>query len=382
MPKYIWQKQAWPNYTWDAKALIQPLGACRFQQGALLTKMEDLNFDAVKWARAEILTAEALNTSAIENLSIDPGAVRSSVAIRLGLPTADLPPAQKNRDAEGIVQVLLDAAENHRNPLTMKRLYGWHAALFPTGYSGLIKISVGRWRTDKNGPMKVVSGPAGNEITHYMAPPASRVSAEMKRFIAWWKRPPKPLDGILRSGIAHLWFVQIHPFDHGNGRITRALSEMALSQDENIPTRFYSLSSQIQHDINDYYDILNSTGRGNSDITKWLDWYLRCMARAIVASESLLQRVMDAARFWKRHAQTQMNAAQKKAVERLLDKGRGGFEGGLNNRKYRNMNRASRAKAQRDLADLVKKGMLLKNPGGGRSISYDLNWKRIRGTAD
>lgn len=377
MSKYLWQNKRWPNYTWDANVLIPLLGDCRYRQGVIFAKMGDLGFEALKQTRAEILIEEALKTSAIENLKIDPNAVRSSVAKRLGLPIAGLPEPERNRDADGIVRVLLDATENFGDRLTQKRLCGWQAALFPTGYSGIYKIEVGRWRTDKNGPMKVVSGPMGHETTHYVAPPADRVVLEMKQFLSWWKSPPAASDGILRSAIAHLWFVQIHPFADGNGRIARALSEMAMSQDENSSTRFYSLSSQIQRDVNDYYGVLETTSKGNGDITRWLEWYLRCMVKAMDRSGALLKIVLYTARFWALYAQTRLNDAQKKAIERILDKGPGGFEGGLNNRKYCNMNHTSRAKAQRDLADLVKKGILLKNPGGGRSVSYDLNWGSI-----
>ena len=304
--------------------------------------------------------------------------MRSSVARRLGLPSAGLPEINEPL-ADAVVEILLDATQNHESRLTAERLFGWQAALFPTGYSGIHRIQVAAWRDDRKGPMQVVSGPMGREKVHYQAPPANRLKDEMKRFFRWWEKGRKEMDGILRAGAAHLWFVAVHPFDDGNGRIARAITDMALAQDENLATRCYSLSSQIMAERDAYYEVLERTNKQDGDITQWLKWFLACMSRAILSSNRLLSNVMQKARFWQRHAQTDLNDRQRKALNRLLDAGPGGFEGGLTNRKYAGMTHISRATTQRELADLVKKGILLQNPGGGRSASYDLIWDEIQG---
>ncbi len=371
--QYIWQQPSWPEFCWDNAALLKQIGICRFQQGSLLTQMKDLGFDVSQQARAEVLIEEALKTSEIEGEHLDPKAVRSSVAQRLGLPTAGMA-SIKNQQADGVVQILLDATQDFKQTLTPERLFGWHAALFPTGYSGMHKIKVASWRDDRNGPMKVVSGPIGREQTHYEAPPAERLANEMNRFFCWWEESRKEMDGLLRAGMAHLWFVAVHPFEDGNGRVARALTEMALAQDENLSTRYYSLSSQVMAEREDYYKILDRTNKGEGDITDWMKWFLECMSRAILSSNRRLSNVMLKARFWRYYAQTKLKERQSKVINRLLDAGPGGFEGGLTNRKYAGMTHVSRATAQRELADLVQKGILRPNPGGGRSTSYDLCW--------
>ena len=376
--RYIWQYPSWPKFHWDSTALLKFLGDCRFQQGSLLTQMHELGFEVQQQARAEVLIEEALKTSEIEGVRLNTQAVRSSVARRLGLPSAGLPEINEPL-ADAVVEILLDATQNHEGRLTAERLFGWHAALFPTGYSGIHRIQVAAWRDDRKGPMQVVSGPMGREKVHYQAPPANRLKDEMKRFFRWWEKGRKEMDGILRAGAAHLWFVAVHPFDDGNGRIARAITDMALAQDENLATRCYSLSSQIMAERDAYYEVLERINKQDNDITQWLKWFLACMSRAILSSNRLLANVMQKARFWKRHAQTALNDRQRKALNRLLDAGPGGFEGGLTNRKYAGMTHVSRATAQRELADLVKKGILLKNPGGGRSVSYDLGWDKIQG---
>ena len=262
-------------------------------------------------------------------------------------------------------------------PLTAERLFGWHAALFPTGYSGMHKIQVAAWRDDHLGPMQVVSGPLGRETVHYEAPPAGRVEEEIKKLFKWWNHEGSGMDGILRAGVAHLWFVAIHPFDDGNGRIARTMTDMALAQDEKLAGRYYSLSSQIMAERDDYYDVLEHTNKRDGDITRWLKWFLECMARAISSSSSLRSLVMQKTRFWQLYSQTDLNQRHRKALNRLLDEGPGGFAGGLTNRKYAGMNHVSRATAQRELAGLVEKGILLRNPGAGRSTSYDLNWNEL-----
>lgn len=376
--QYIWQQPSWPEFRWDNATLLKQIGICRFQQGSLLIQMKDLGFDVRQQARAEVLIEEALKTSEIEGERLDPNAVRSSVAQRLGLPTVGMV-SIKNQQADGVVQILLDATQNFKRTLTPERLFGWNAALFPTGYSGMHKIKVASWRDDRNGPMKVVSGPIGREKIHYQAPPAKRLADEMNRFFCWWEDSREEMDGILRGGMAHLWFVAVHPFEDGNGRVARALTEMALAQDENLSTRYYSLSSQIMAEREDYYRILERTNKGEGDINDWMKWFLGCMSRAILSSNKLLANVMLKARFWKHYAQTNIKERQSKVLNRLLDDGPGGFEGGLTNRKYAGMTHVSRATAQRELSDLVQKGILRPNPGGGRSTSYDLCWDEFSG---
>ena len=376
-PHYIWQYQSWPEFKWDSTLLLKPLGDCRFQQGSLLSQMRDLGFEVQQQARAEVLIEEALKTSEIEGVRLDSRAVRSSVARRLGLPSVGLP-VVNDPLVDGVVEILLDATQNHGQKLTANRMFGWHAALFPTGYSGMHKIRVAAWRDDRKGPMQVVSGPMGREKVHYQAPPAERLKEEMKRFFSWWDKSRNETDGILRAGVAHLWFAAVHPFDDGNGRMARTITDMALAQDEDLATRCYSLSSQIMAERDAYYKVLEHTNKRDGDITPWLVWFLECVSRAILSSNRLLSNVMQKAHFWKRYAQTNLNHRQRKALNRLLDAGPEGFEGGLTNRKYAGMTHVSRATAQRELADLVKKGILRPNPGAGRSASYALAWDKFR----
>jgi Fic family protein len=318
------------------------------------------------------LTEEAVKTAAIEGESLDRGSVRSSVARRLGLPTAGLPPAPRHVD--GLVEVLLDATLSYNLPMTAERLKGWQAALFPTGYSGLHRIRVGDWRATGE-PMQVVSGPVGHEKVHYEAPSGERVQAEMTRFLDWWDDPPAGMDGLVRAGVAHFWFVTVHPFEDGNGRLARALTDMALAQDEKLSARFYSLSSQVMAEREAYYAILEKTQQGDGDITAWLEWFLGCFERAVAGSETLLAGVLLKARFWQRHAGVNLTDRQRKVLNRLLDAGPGGFEGGMTTRKYASLTGVSKATAQRELADLVDQGLLRPNPGGGRSVSYDVAWE-------
>jgi Fic family protein len=336
--------------------------------------MRELGLEVRQQARAEVLIEEALKTSEIEGEQLDPNAVRSSVVRRLGLSTAGLCEV-KNQHADGVVEILLDATLGYAKELTAERLFGWHAALFPTGYSGLHKIRVASWRNNRNGSMRIVSGPIGRENVHYEAPPAELIGHEMKRYLDWWEKGCHDLDGLLRAAVSHLWFVAIHPFEDGNGRIARTLTEMALAQDESLDTRFYSLSSQIMADRESYYQVLERTNKGNGDITEWILWFLGCMSRAILRSNDLLTNVMQKSRFWHRHAQTELNDRQRKVLNRLLDAGPDGFEGGMTNRKYAGIAHVSRATAQRELADLIEKGVLRTNSGGGRSVSYSLCWE-------
>ncbi len=372
--EYIWQNTSWPNYTWNSDLLLKLLGDVRFNQGSLIAQIRELGFDIQQIARADVLVEEALKTSAIEGETLDPDAVRSSVGRQLGIPDAGLKSVQDQK-ADGLIQILLDATNNHSKKLSFDRLFAWHAALFPTGFSGMMKINVEKWRDDKQGPTQLISGPVGNKKIHFEAPPAHLLETEMKAFISWVNKKTN-MDGIIKAALTHLWFITIHPFDDGNGRIARTLTDMLLARDENNPKRFYSLSSQIMAERNDYYDILNSTQKGDLDITPWLDWFLKCMNRAILSSNSLLEKILGKARFWKAFAQTKLNDRQTKVINRLLDAGPEGFTGGLKNKKYMGMAHTSRATAQRELSDLVQKGILIKLPGGGRSSSYDLDWSR------
>jgi len=372
--KYIWQIKSWPNLKWDSAKLLKPLGNIRFSQGSLISQIKELGFEIQQTVRADVLVEEALKTSAIEGEKLDPDAVRSSVGRRLGLPDAGLK-VIRDQKAEGLVEILLDATINYSKKMTLERIWGWHAALFPTGYSGMVKISVGQWRDYVKGPMQVVSGPIGQEKVHFEAPPAKKLDKEMQAFISWINTEDQ-LDGIIRAGLAHIWFVTIHPFDDGNGRIARTLTDMLLARDENNPKRFYSLSSQIMAERSEYYEILKSTQAGTGDITEWLKWFLECMNRAILNSNTLLKKVMTKARFWHEFAQIRLHERQTKVINRLLDEGAEGFEGGLKNKKYMGIAHTSRATAQRELADLVNKGILIKMPGGGRSASYDLDWEK------
>lgn len=366
--KYVWQQSAWPNFTWDGDALLLPLGRTRKAQGRLLAEAENFGLEL----QAEMLTEDAVTTAAIEGQRLDPDSVRSSVARRLGLPTAGLPPIE--REPDGLVQVLIDATAKHGEALDGERLRAWHAALFPTGYSGLQPITIGAWRSASGDPMQVVSGPAGKEKVHFEAPPAELVDQEMARLFIWWRNSASRLDGLVRSAVAHLWFVTIHPFEDGNGRIARAIADMALAQDERTGRRLYSLSAQVGRERDAYYYSLERAQRGRGDVTEWVLWFLECLERAILRSEEQVHVAVLKGRFWQRCGEVSLNDRQRKVLNRLLDAGPGGFEGGLTTRKYRGLTKTSQATAKRDIADLVDTGILQRNPGGGRSASYDLVW--------
>lgn len=357
--------------TWKSEALLSVLGQARLAQGIFLGRVKRLGFELGGEARVDILTEEAIKTSAIEGERLDPQAVRSSVARHLGLPSAGLGPA--TRSVDGLIEVLLNATQSYQKSLTAERLKGWHAALFPTGYSGLYKIRVGEWRGKE--PMRVVSGPVGREKIHYEAPPGERVGREMRQFLSWWSSDSKETDGLIRAGLAHFYFVSIHPFEDGNGRIARALTDMALAQDEKLEVRYYSLSSQIMEEREEYYQILERSSKTKSpDVTDWLAWFLGSYRRAIERSDKVIGNVLAKADFWQRHAQTSMNERQKKVVDRLLNAGAGGFIGGLTTRKYVSLAKVSRATAFREISELVDNGILIENSAKGRSVSYDLKW--------
>lgn len=370
MVKYIWQQKDWPNWTWDNDKLIHSLSRCNFKRGQLLGRMASLGVGLNLEAQAEVLTAEVLQTSAIEGQILNPASVRSSVARRLGLPDAGL--TTTDRYTDGLVDVLLDATGNYDQPLTKDRLHGWQAALFPTGYSGLHRIITGDFRGES--PMQVISGPIGKEKIHYEAPPSNQVDYEIDLFLQWWAEKSEIADGILQAAIAGFWFVTIHPYDDGNGRLARAITDLALARDEKLVTRFYSLSAQILEDRQGYYEILEKSQKSGLDITNWLSWFLGCFERAIDRSDELVGKVLQKSRFWEIHHNKPLTERQLKVVNRLLDAGPDGFEGGLSTRKYAGMTKASRATSYREIADLVAKKMLKQNPGKGRNVSYSLVW--------
>ncbi|CAB1057623.1 Fic domain protein, PA0574 type [Olavius sp. associated proteobacterium Delta 1] len=369
--RYIWQRSDWPNFKWQSDQLLDVLGEARFHQGKLLSKISALGMNLSQEAQAEILIEETLKTAAIEGQILDRKSVRSSVAKRLGLPAGGLPAA--GRHVDGLVDVLLDATSHYDQSLTPKRLKSWQAALFPTGYSGLRRIRTGKWRgTD---PVQVVSGPIGREKIHFEAPPSDKVDLEIRKFISWWEKGSIQMEGLLRAGVAHFRFITIHPFEDGNGRIARALTDMALAQDEKLSQRFYSLSSRIMREREDYYNVLERSQKGDVDITRWLRWFLGCYRRAVEDSQNLISKILAKAEFWQRHGQTTLNDRQRKVINKLLDAGPGGFEGGLTTRKYVSMAKVSRTTGFREISDLVKKRFLLKNEARGRSVSYDIRWK-------
>lgn len=370
MAHYIWQSPGWPTMTWNSDVLLEPMGAARFAQGRLLGQAAYVGLAA----HADVLAEEAVKTAVIEGEQLDLDAVRSSVARRLGLPAAGLPPTE--RHVEGLVEMLLDATQRSDETLTAERVKSWHAALFPTGYSGMSRISVGDWRGGRE-KMRVVSGPIGRERVHYEAPPAHRLEREMKAFLEWFESSRGKMDGLIRAAMAHFWFVTIHPFDDGNGRVARAIADLAIAQDEGSRLRLYSVSAQISAERNRYYEVLERCQRGGGDISDWLAWMLGCIARAIERSEAQIGKVVFVARFWQRASQLDLSPRQKKVLNRLLEAGPGGFEGGLTTRKYVGMTRASRATAKREIADLVEKQLVIKGRAGGRSTSYELDWEMI-----
>src|SRR5882672_2515480 len=362
---YIWEHPDWPDLTWDSGHLAALLGQASREQGRLLGRMQDLGFDLRREAQLNTLTEDVVRSSEIEGKKLDSDQVRSSIARRLGMDVGGLVPA--DRDVEGVVEMMLDATTNYAEPLTAERLFGWHAALFPTGRSGLQKITVGNWRNDSGGPMQVVSGPIGRQKVHYEAPRAAHVSKEMKRFVSWFEAPGNT-DPLLIAGLAHLWFVTIHPFDDGNGRIARAIADMALARSEGTEQRFYSMSGQIRHERDDYYNLLERTQKGGLDVTAWQKWFLECLLRAINGASTTLAAVLTKARFWERFAKEPLNKRQIEVLNRLLD----GFEGKLTSSKWAKLTKSSQDTAYRDIMDLVERGALRKDEGGGRSTSYSL----------
>jgi Fic family protein len=364
-PRYIWQLPDWPNLTFDAAALAAPLAQVHRAQGQLMGRMAALGMAQREQATLQVLTQEVIKTSEIEGERLNLDAVRSSIARRLGLDIGALAPS--DRHVDGVVDVVLDATRNFDQPLTAERLFGWHAALFPTGYSGRVRITVAAWRTDAAGPMEVVSGAVGREKVHFTAPPAATLPAQTEAFLQWFEAAPAG-DALIKAGLAHLWLVTLHPFDDGNGRISRAVGDMALARAEGTPQRFYSFSAQIQRERKDYYDQLEATQKGPLDVTPWLSWFLGCLLRAVQGADTTLAGVLDKAQFWQRWAGTPMNARQTQVLNRVLD----GCEGKLTNAKWAALGKCSADTALRDINDMQARGVLRKLEVGGRSTGYEL----------
>lgn len=363
MSLYIHQRKDWPTFKWDDAALAPAVAKARQMQSHLLGRMAAVGFDLRSEANLETMILDVVRTSAIEGEVLDPAQVRSSLARRLGLDVSGAAPVDRN--VEGIVEMLLDATQQASAKLTAERLFGWHAALFPTGRSGMYKILVGQWRDDSTGPMQVVSGAMGRERVHYEAPVARRLKKEMTAFLKW-VNTEKSLDPLIKAGLAHFWFVTLHPFDDGNGRIARAIADLLLARSDGSPQRFYSMSAQIHTERKRYYDILERSQRGSLDVTGWLAWFMACLQRAIASSEETLSAVLNKHRFWQTHARTILNPRQVKVLNKLLD----GFEGNLTSSKYAKLSKTSQDTASRDIADLVQKKILKKGRAGGRSTHF------------
>ena len=363
--RYIHQLADWPNFTWREEAIAAPLAAARFRQGELIGRMKGLGFDLRNEAVLTTLTDDVIKSSEIEGEDLDKAQVRSSIARRLGMDISGLVPADRN--VEGVVEMMLDATQRYDQPLTESRLFDWHASLFPTGRSGMQRITVGAWRLEEGGPMQVVSGPIGRETVHFEAPDFSKLPEEMGQFLAWFEKPDAT-DPVIRAALAHLWFVTIHPFDDGNGRIGRAIADMALARSEGSAQRFYSMSAAIRQRRKNYYDALEQTQKSGLDITDWLLWFLDCLDGAITRSEAILDGIFAKARFWEAHRDAPLNDRQRLMVGKLLD----GFEGKLNTSKWAKINKCSPDTALRDIDALIALGILEKEPGGGRSTSYTL----------
>ena len=364
--RYIHERLDWPQFHWNESELAPILAETRYRQGILLGEMRALGLKVREEASLRSLTDEVVKSSAIEGEALDAEQVRSSLARRLGLDAAGL--ASAERDVEGVVEMMIDATQNYHAPLTEERLFAWHGALFPTGRSGLSRINVAGWRDDAGGPMQIVSGPIGRERVHYQAPSAAALSGEMGAFLKWAETQDKALDPVVRAALAHLWFVTIHPFDDGNGRIARAIAELMLARADRTGFRFYSMSAQIRLERRHYYDLLEATQKGSMDITGWLRWFLQCLGRAFDRAEQAMGDVFDKARFWEAARDKPLNARQSKVINRLLD----GYEGKLTSSKYGALAKCSPDTAARDLQQLVELKLLERGPGAGRSTHYIL----------
>jgi Fic family protein len=363
--RYIWQQQEWPHWRYDVARLSGLLAQVHRAQGHLTGRMRDLGLGLRDIATLVVLTQDVLKTSEIEGEQLNPDTVRSSIARRLGVDVGALAPA--DRRVDGVVDMVLDATGGFDRALTTKRLLGWHAALFPTGYSGMNAIHAGRWRDDAAGPMQVVSGPIGRQKVHFEAPPAQSLKKQIADFLSWFNAVQEG-DPVLNAGLAHLWFVTLHPFDDGNGRIARAVGDMALARADRSTQRFYSLSAQIQKERKKYYEMLERTQKGALDVSDWLEWFLGCLLRAMQDAELTLSAILAKARFWQRWAATPLNERQIKLINRLLD----GFDGKLTSGKWAAIAKCSSDSALRDITELIARGVLVKSGSGGRSTSYEL----------
>ena len=363
---YIHESADWPNLRWDDAKLLPLLADVRHRQGRLLGRMEGLGFRLRAEASLTTLTSDVIKSSAIEGSLLDAAQVRSSIARRLGLGFGDN--VKASRDVEGVVEMMLDATQKYAEPLTAERLFGWHASLFPTSRSGMRRITVGTWRPADIGAMQVVSGPMGRERVHFEAPTADRLEHEVSVFLDWFETT-KGIDPVLKAGVAHFWFVTIHPFEDGNGRISRAIADMALARAEGTIERFYSMSTQIEAEKNEYYLNLERSQKGGVDITSWLEWFLACLGRAVAGAEAGLASVLRKAKVWEQiNSQSQVNERQRKVINRLLD----GFEGKLSTSKYAKLAKCSGDTALRDIKILLDRGILIQDQGGGRNTSYRL----------
>ena len=368
MATYIYNLPNWPHFTWDHELVYPLLVEVRYRQGRLLGRMEGLGFHLQEEANLQTLTMDVLKSSEIEGELLDPDQVRSSIARRLGMDIGGLIPS--DRYVDGVVEMMLDATLNYQNELTSDRFCGWHSALFPAGRSGIYKIIVGSWRQNKiDDPMQVVSGAMGKEKVHFQAPDSEKVDEEMNQLIRWFNEDTQ-IDSIIKAAIAHLWFVTIHPFEDGNGRIARALADMQLSRSDISSKRFYSMSTQIRKERKEYYDVLEHTQKGSMDISKWLVWFLKCLDNSISETNNTLELIWKKSRFWETHAQTIFNERQKLIILKLMD----GFNGKLNSSKWAKITKVSQDTAIRDIKDLMEKGILKKEERGGRSTSYFLQY--------
>jgi len=372
---YIHKQPDWPHFTWKTDKILTLLTTVRNLQGRVVGRMGALGFELKNQANLEIITQDVLKSTEIEGEILDADQVRSSVARRLGLDISGL--VLSDRDVDGVVEMMIDATENFNTPLDKKRLYAWHNSMFPSGYSGMHKILVGRWRDDSNGPMRVVSGPVGKEKVHFEAPAANVLEAEMHYFFSWINER-QHMDPVIKSAVAHLWFVTLHPFEDGNGRIARTITDMLLARSDNQSYRFYSMSAQIRKERKLYYNILERTQRGKIDITSWLEWFLGCLLNALEASEAILEKILRKHSFWLINTDKVKNERQKKLLNRLLD----GFTGKLTTSKWAKIVKCSQDTATRDIQDLIDKKILYKLPGRGRSTGYDLMDNRWHNDGD
>lgn len=363
---YIWQASDWPNWNFDLSALAGSMVEVSRAQGILMGRLADAGMALRDQATLFALTDDVVKTSEIEGEQLDVESVRSSIARRLGVDIGALAPVDCH--VEGVVDLVMDATANSRAPVTRERLFGWHAALFPTGYAGLDRIKVGGWRDDASGPMQVVSGPISRQRVHFEAPPADRLEAETSRFLDWQNGEPN-VPPLLKAGLGHLWFVTLHPFDDGNGRIARAIGDLLLARADGSAQRFYSLSAQIQRERKAYYDILERTQKSSMDVTEWLAWFLAALHRAVDQAQITLDAVLVKARFWQRRGTLPLNERQVKLLNKLLD----GFEGKLTSSKWAAIAKCSPDTALRDISDLLARDVLRKTDAGGRSTSYELN---------